>query len=221
MDPSTDSPAIWSSRLEAFRESRSHAEGEDLDILIDWCAPGVGLTALDVATGGGHVARRLAAAGCEVTTTDAAAGMKPDIVCPAEALPLADASFDIVACRLAAHHFDDIAKAVHEMARVGRGPVVIEDGLYLGEAVEEAEILRDPTHVRHLTVEEWRVAVEAAGLRVDRLTQVPRIHQMHDWLTLTGCRGIAATRVRSLLAVRTRPDGVWVDEAVVLRAVPD
>mgnify|MGYP003289496345 CR=1 FL=1 len=31
----------------------------DLDLLVEWCEPGEGVKALDVATGGGHVARRL------------------------------------------------------------------------------------------------------------------------------------------------------------------
>ena len=38
-------------------------------------------TALDVATGGGHVARRLREAGLQVVTTDPAPGMQPDVVC--------------------------------------------------------------------------------------------------------------------------------------------
>ena len=65
------------------------------------------VTVLDVATGGGHVARRLREAGASVVTTDVAPGMQPDVVAPADHLPFADASFDVVACRIAAHHFPD------------------------------------------------------------------------------------------------------------------
>ena len=85
---------VWSDRAERYREY-AHREGEDLDQLVSWA---VGArTALDVATGGGHVARRLREAGLEVVTTDAAPGMRPDVVCAAEHLPFADASFDVVA----------------------------------------------------------------------------------------------------------------------------
>ena len=45
-------------------------------------------------------------------TCDSAPGMHPDVVCGAESLPFADQSFDVVACRTAAHHFSDIGKAV-------------------------------------------------------------------------------------------------------------
>ena len=47
----------WSERAQAYVESDAHREGEDLDLLVEWAAGG--RTALDVATGGGHVARRL------------------------------------------------------------------------------------------------------------------------------------------------------------------
>jgi len=159
----------WSARADAYRISPTHREGDDLDALVAWCDPGPGVEALDVATGGGHVARRLAEAGCTVTTCDAAEGMAPDVVCPAERLPFADGSFDVVACRIAAHHFADVAAAVREMARVTRRLVVIEDTLYADERVEEAERLRDPTHVRSYSEPEWRGSIEAAGLTVERV----------------------------------------------------
>src|SRR5205823_5055394 len=120
----------WSDRAQAYRESPTHREGPDLDLVVEWCEPEEGVKALDVATGGGHVARRLREEGAEVVTTDAAPGMQPDVVCPAEDLPFADGSFDVVVSRIAAHHFDDIGKALGEMARVSNRVVVIEDMLY-------------------------------------------------------------------------------------------
>src|SRR5690242_2037130 len=156
----------WSERAQAYRDSPGHRSGADLDTTVDWCEPGPGVTALDLATGGGHVADRLRELGCQVTTCDAAEGMQPDVVCPAERLPFADASFDVVVCRIAAHHFADLELAVSEMARVSRDRVVIEDTLYTDERVEHAEQLRDPTHVRNRTRGEWQSTLDAAGLRV-------------------------------------------------------
>src|SRR5207245_2256618 len=94
-------------------------------------------TALDVATGGGHVANRLREAGFRVVTIDPAPGMKPDVISRAEEIPFADASFDIVACRIAAHHFQDPAAALKEMARVSRSLVLVADNLFLDESREE------------------------------------------------------------------------------------
>ncbi len=98
---------VWSERAEQYRTSDAHREGPDLDLIVEW-ADGA-RTALDVATGGGHVARRLREAGLEVVSSDPAPGMQPDVVCRAEHLPFADGSFDVVVTRVAAHHFDDVA----------------------------------------------------------------------------------------------------------------
>ncbi len=118
---------VWSDRAELYRQSAIHATGDDLDLVVEWCEPGEGVTVLDVATGGGHVARRLRAAGCSVVTVDPAPGMQADVLAPADHLPFADSSFDAVACRIAAHHFPDVLAAVKEMARVAKQRVVICD----------------------------------------------------------------------------------------------
>ena len=122
---------------------------EDLDLVVEWCEPGPGVTILDVATGGGHVARRLREAGATVVTVDPAPGMQADTTATAENLPFADGSFDAVACRLAAHHFADVIAAVREMARVAKHRVVICDNTFVSEASEEADRVRDPSHVRN------------------------------------------------------------------------
>jgi SAM-dependent methyltransferase len=160
---------VWSTRAEAFRASEPHREGEDLDLVVEWCEPGEGVKALDVATGGGHVARRLREAGCEVVTVDPAPGMGADVVGRAEHLPFDDGSFDVVVCRIAAHHFPDIEAAVAEMTRVSERLLVIDDLLFDGEGVEEAHRLRDPTHVRSYTEDEWRELVVANGFEVEQV----------------------------------------------------
>lgn len=191
---------VWSDRAELYRESEAHREGADLDLLVDWAAGA--RTALDVATGGGHVARRLREAGLEVVSCDPAPGMQPDVICRAEDLPFADSSFDVVACRVAAHHFADVSRAVAEMARVSADRVLVADNLYAGEAVEEAERLRDPTHVRCYSEDEWRSLFEEAGLRVETVERLTKPIELEAWLERAGCEGDEADRVRTLLADR-------------------
>jgi SAM-dependent methyltransferase len=209
----------WSDRAKAYRESVTHREGPDLDLLVQWCEPAPGVKALDVATGGGHVARRLREEGCEVVTLDPSPGMRADVLAHAEHLPFQDGSFDVVASRIAPHHFADIHAAVAEMERVSNELVVIEDMVFSSDRHEEAERLRDPTHVRNYTEEEWRELLTEAGLEVEQVECFEKVHQLEDWLARTGCVGEEARRVRELLADRMTEDGsAWVDTKILIRA---
>jgi SAM-dependent methyltransferase len=191
---------VWSKRAEAYRTSEAHREGPDLDILVQWAAGA--RTALDVATGGGHVARRLREAGLEVVSSDPAPGMRPDVVCRAEDLPFADESFDVVACRVAAHHFADVHAALGELARVARERVLVVDNLYVDERAEEAERLRDPSHVRNYSEPEWRELFAEAGLQVADVRRLEKPIAVGPWLDRAGCEGSQARRVLALLADR-------------------
>lgn len=193
---------VWSERAEAYRTSTIHAVGEDLDLVVEWCEPGPGVSVLDVATGGGHVARRLREAGATVVTSDPAPGMGADTTAPAEHLPFADASFDAVACRLAAHHFADALAAVKEMARVSRDRVVICDNTFVSEVSEEADRVRDPSHVRNYGTAEWESFFELAGLEVVDQRHMTRPLEIEPWLARVGCAGEDAARVRELLGDR-------------------
>ncbi len=207
---------VWSERRQAYVDSDAHRQGEDLDRLVAWAAGA--RTALDVATGGGHVARRLREAGIEVVTTDAAPGMRPDVICPAEDLPFAGASFDVVACRTAAHHFSDVRAAVGEMARVARERVLLVDTVNMGDAVEEAEKLRDPSHVRNYTEAEWRELVLGAGLALDEVSFFAHTIDVQAWLARTGCEGGEAERVLVLLGDRVASGRLTLDKIAIKAA---
>src|SRR5262245_53669149 len=187
----------WSAHAEAYRESEAHPSGADLDLLVDWAE---GRTALDVATGGGHVARRLREAGFDVVTVDPAPGMKPDVISSAEHLPFVDGSFDVVVTRIAPHHFTDVREAVREMARVSGSLVLVVDNLYRGDVVEEAERLRDPTHVRNYSDAEWLEIFDQAGLDAEAVELLATDIDVDAWLARAGCAGAEAERVRALLA---------------------
>jgi SAM-dependent methyltransferase len=208
---------VWSQRAEAFRDSPTHREGPDLDLLVEWCEPAPDVKVLDVATGGGHVARRLREAGCTVVTVDPAPGMKADVVAPADHLPFEDGSFDVVTCRIAAHHFPDIAAAVAEMARVSNRLLVIEDNLFRGDEVEEAERLRDPTHVRCYSEDEWKALLTDAGFEVEQVEHFDRRQNFDAWLERVDTAPDAAAQIRALLADRV-DDGMLTLESVLLKA---
>lgn len=201
----------WSERADAYRESDAHRQGHDLDLFVEWAE---GETALDVATGGGHVANRLRAAGFEVVTIDAAPGMGPDVVSRAEEIPFADASFDVVACRVAAHHFQDPAGALKEMARVSRSLVLIADNLFLGDPGEEADRLHDPTHVRNYTEEEWRSMLDEAGLDVEAFEREDKRIDFQGWLDRAETPPEDADRARELLGDRIEGGKLRLDRGI-------
>jgi SAM-dependent methyltransferase len=210
---------VWDDRAEAYRTSVTHAADADLDTVVELCNPHAGVKILDVATGGGHVARRLREEGAEVVTLDSSPGMQPDVIASAESIPFADGSFDVVVTRIAPHHFQDMGAALGEIVRVATRLVVIEDTLYSSEEHEEAEKLRDPTHVRSYSEEEWRDMLVDAGLEIEQVQYFEKTHDVEDWLARTGCAGEDAERVRELLRPDSSADGrTFRDTKIILKA---
>jgi SAM-dependent methyltransferase len=207
---------VWDARAELYRRSEAHREGPDLDLLVEW-ATGA-RTALDVATGGGHVARRLREAGLDVVSSDRSPGMQPDVICPAEHLPFADASFDAVVTRVAAHHFEDVEAAVHELARVASERVLVVDNLFMGDEAEEAERLRDPAHVRNYTAAEWCGFLQGAGLHLAQVEHFDKPIELEPWLERAGTPEADRRRVGQLLAHRIEDGWIRLDR-IALRAV--
>ena len=128
-----------------------------------------------------------------------------------------DGSFDVVTCRIAAHHFEDVREAVGEMARIAQHLVVIEDNVFIDETVEEAERLRDPTHVRCYSEEEWKELLGHAGLEVEQIEHFERKPVVDDWLARVETPLEDAGRVRELLADHIH-DGALALQSIVLKA---
>ena len=208
---------VWSERAELYRQSSAHSSGADLDLVVEWAAGCA--TAIDVATGGGHVTRRLREAGLQVVSCDPSPGMEPDVICFAEELPFADGSFELAATRVAAHHFADVAQASRELARVASRRVIVVDNLSMGDDSEEAERLRDPSHVRNYDESEWRRFLDDAGLVVEDVRTFDFPIELEPWLARTACTGEDAERVRELLAPHIS-DGWIALERIALLARP-
>jgi hypothetical protein len=105
------------------------------------------------------------------------------------------------------------------MSRVSNDVVVVEDTLFSDERHEQAEKLRDPTHVRNYTEDEWVAFLSEAGLEVEQRQLFEKVHPLDDWLARTDCEGEEAERVKELLADRMTDDGkAWSDMKIVLKA---
>jgi len=103
------------------------------------------------------------------------------------------------------------------MARVTQRLVVIEDNVFSGERVEEAERLRDPTHVRCYSEEEWKEMLDEAGLDVEQVAHFERHPAVEDWLARVETTPTDAARVRELLAGHVT-DGLLTLQSIVIKA---
>jgi SAM-dependent methyltransferase len=171
---------------QVFNAAAPIANADALQLIVDAARSGPGDTVLDVACGGGLVARAFAphvrhATGIDVTpamldTARQAAAEKGlanltwdqgDVT----TLPYADGAFTIVATRFSFHHFLDPLAVLKEMARVCApgGRIVVADSSPSEDKAKAAafnrlELLRDPSHTRALPLSEMKRLFTAAGL---------------------------------------------------------
>ena len=103
----------------------------------------------------------------------------------------------------------------HALIRAGHR-VLLVDTLHMGDEVEEAEALRDPSHVRNYTEAEWRGLVEETGLRIEELRVLEHSFDLQAWLERTGCTGETAARVKVLLGDRVSGGRLTLDKIAIL-----
>ncbi len=173
-----------------YVNSPIHSSSYSLERLLELVDVRPGQRALDVATGGGHVALGLAKQDARVVATDLTpkmlAAARPYIdehagedravnygQADALAIPFGDNSFDLLTCRIAPHHFPDVAQFVKEAARVVRpgGVVAVVDQIAPPDTegakfVNAFEELRDPSHVWEYAQTEWEDFFTAANLKI-------------------------------------------------------
>lgn len=188
----------------AYVASADHAGGEDLDQLVTWGRGKAPRRVLDFATGGGHTALAFAALARELTAMDvtepmlrAARGLLRErgiahvrfVAGDVARLPFADNAFEVVTCRLAAHHFADLGPAVREVQRVLRpgGAFLVEDILGHDDAelaafITEVERRRDPSHLRAYRAAEWKALLRGAGLTVMDSVVLSKSRPWDDWV---------------------------------------
>jgi SAM-dependent methyltransferase len=195
--------AQFGGSADAYVASAGHAAGEDLERLLGWGRRRGAARALDIATGGGHTALAFAGFTPTVVATDLTLPMLGAarkfiagqgvagvhfVAADVEALPFQDESFGVVTCRIAAHHFPELAPAVRQVARVLRrgGSFLVEDILghddpELAAFILDVEKRRDPSHVRSFRQLEWAAFLRAAGLTVMDEAIVGKVRVWEEW----------------------------------------
>jgi len=223
MDKPHDSlvEAQFGPRAKAYVESAVHARGPDLDALDAIVRDTAPSRALDLGTGGGHVAYLMARHARAVSAVDLSAEMLAAVAttarerglgnietaeAQAERLPFADTHFDFLACRYSAHHWHDFEGGLRDARRVMRhgAPAIFIDACSPGPALldthlQAVELLRDTSHVRNRTMSEWLAALTRAGF-VPAGTRTWRIRM--DFPTWTARMRTPELHVRAIRALQ-------------------
>ena len=193
---------------------------ESLAWLLGHATPKTTDHVLDVATGTGFTALGFAPHVQWVTGLDVSTGMLEQarrraseqritnvtfVEGAAELLPFPDASFDLVTCRIAPHHFLSVPRFLAETNRVLRpeGRVALADTTVPADSTCDAwqnrvETLRDPSHVRNYTRTEWERFVIAAGFTLAVVEDASGgiAITLNDWLVKAGCSPDQSDAVR-------------------------
>lgn len=205
-----------------YAASSVHAKGESLARLVALVQPKPSWRLLDVATGAGHTALAFAPHVAKVTASDITdqmlaeakrlaaergAGNVKTARAKAEDLPFPDMSFDLVTCRLAAHHFEKPRAFVAEAFRVlmPGGVLAVVDNISPGEpeiarAYNHFEKLRDPSHGRCLGLAEWTKLLGDAGFVVEHSEQMDQPIEFGPWTVRMRCDASTVARLEALLA---------------------
>jgi len=198
-----------------------HSKGMGLERIVELAQPQTDWRVLDVATGGGHTALAFAPHVKEVVASD----FTPQMLVAAEAfireqgmenvtfqeadaehLPFEDASFDLVTCRVAAHHFPDIFAFMQQAARVLKpgGILIVHDhvapeDVKVADYVNAYEKLRDAGHARILPESEWRGTFLDVDLKILHVEQFTIQHQVLRWAKRQNCSDETIERLQVML----------------------
>jgi len=194
----------FAASVAGYVTSDIHARGNDLPRLAGIAGLTGGERVLDVATAVGHTVFALAPHACEVIGVDLTEEMLAEAkqqadsrgltnvsfqTADAERLPFPDAAFDVVTCRIAAHHFPNVPAFCRESARVLRpgGRLVVVDNVApeddeLDRFINSVEKLRDPSHFREYRLSEWERFFTDASLQYAVAYEFVTPIEREDWL---------------------------------------
>lgn len=194
---------VFTKSEDAYITSSTHSTGSDLLLMKKWLKPESDMLVLDIATGGGHVAKHLSPYVKSIFATDLTKSMLEHtsdhlqsfqnihfIIADAENLPFIDATFDIVTCRIAAHHFPHPETFIHEVQRVlkPKGKFLFIDNVAsengsLDKFVNRLEKRRDYSHVRSHKISEWKKFLQSFNIEQEMIRK--KTLPFEEWVNRT------------------------------------
>ena len=176
-----------------YRLSQVHAAGPDLDLMVQSAALAPDSLVLDAGCGAGHTSLAFAGRAKQVIACDFTPAMLDQVqqlarengigniqtqLADVDCLPFPADSFDLVATRYSAHHWQHPERALAQFRRLlnSGGALLISD-IMAHEAyaqdtfLQTMELLRDGSHVRDYRVSEWRAMLAQAGFTAEVLLQ--------------------------------------------------
>ena len=239
----------FSPQAQSYLTSAVHAQGEDLTQLARIVGARPEALALDLGCGGGHASFLLAPLGKKVVAYDLSEAMVATVRSEAarrglgnldarqgsaERLPCPDAAFDIVVSRYSTHHWHDIVAGLREARRVlkpgGLGvfmDVVAPGSPLLDTWLQSLELLRDPSHVRNYSVEEWQAMLGNAGFRPGEVSRFRIRLEFSSWIKRMNTPEVHVRAIRSLQAradadvlghFEMETDGSFMIDAILIQA---
>jgi ubiquinone/menaquinone biosynthesis C-methylase UbiE len=254
MDIKKDVQQQFGKSAEKYVSSTIHKKGKDLQKMVEIAVTNGEETLLDVATGGGHTANAFAPFVKKVTAVDLTDEMLTAaerfirqngvqnvdfIKADAENLPFSEEAFDIVTCRIAPHHFPNIASFIAEVYRVlkSNGQFLLDDNVVpeddnFDQFYNSIEKLRDYSHFRAWKKTEWIRMLEQYGFEITEWHRFEKTFQFESWCNRMDLSEIDKGKLTQLILNSTQKvkdkfrtviekDEVisFQGEAIVLRAI--
>lgn len=234
-----------------YSTSPIHASGPDLVEMVQAAQLTGHEHLLDAGCGTGHTALTFAPHVAQVIAYDLAESMlaqgrglaaergitnidfrKGDV----ETLPFEDATFDVITTRYSAHHWPNPQAALREFRRVLRpngrlliGDIVSSNDFILDTHFQAIELLRDPSHVRDHTQDQWLAMLDAAGFTGDVPHTWEVFIEFASWIKRINTPEQHAAMIRTLLteapdevkhALKVQPDSSFTMQAALIRGLP-
>jgi ubiquinone/menaquinone biosynthesis C-methylase UbiE len=204
-----------------YASSAVHAGGPDLAAMLEAVPLRGDERLLDAGCGAGHTALAFAPRVAAVVALDLTEQMlaqgrhlaqqrglsnvsftRGDV----ERLEYPDASFDLATSRYSAHHYQHPTRALRELRRVLKPggtlllvDVVAPDAPAQDTFLNAIELLRDPSHVRDHTSDQWLEMLRLAGFEGDALGRWPLRLDFASWVARMQTPPAAVAQIAALL----------------------